>query len=258
MNGQVYIAAHGAAPSTAEKAAFDDIVSAFNEGRNLKNYMGTHLMATSPNKGDLLAKHTGIHHLHLEQRGKNNKFPGLTDKLLFYIEHKNTAYFITIKHHPKGSKWFDRSLLEIAYNNWEGLFQYFPMNSNVKNLSDDDIFKIMKSHINILLPYHDGFILSPGLGENICGRSVEACLQVTRYLQMLSEWKNNLIAMESNLRMKTIEATGVQLPSPIEYTLSMKDGFFTAVDTSRTLEVLLFKASDVGPEFTHLQAPENQ
>lgn len=143
----------------SEAKLVNSFISKMENGEDINGHLSKGIFKAD--KYDYILNHWNIHHLHLSEIEAHNEKEMSKNRsswLLFFIINDDTAYFLDIKKHPRGSGFTTIEFLKIAdNNNWlemcgaqlcEGLT---PDAIEPKIQSDDDIFMCYKNNINIIL-----------------------------------------------------------------------------------------------------------
>jgi len=223
--------------SEEDRKALSDIENKLCNAERVTDYMSKMINSTDMRKSDFLLKAWNIYHLHLEKKtSKSFQNP----KLLFFQVRGNTAYFIDVRQHPVGNEWFSRELLNIAYDNWPELISYCPGITPVLesgepvNLTDEEIFVLMKNGITTLVPFRDGAIFYTNGGILASGDSMLAGRLANLVWNKLGLYQ---LELSRNQEIEKSNSCG----SRIDYKLVEKDGFFVIQETKSKREIQRFK-----------------
>lgn len=221
--------------SEMERKSVLDIENRLRNAEPITDYMSKQIDSISMKKSDYLLKMWNIYHLHLEKKRKKKKYKN--PNLLFFQPKGNTVYFIDIRHHPTGNKWFSKELLEIIYNNWPELLHYKPglvpciADGVPIELTDEMVFDLMKAGITSFVTFHEGSVYPTNFGVSNSGDGVNAELVANIVWKNLFFYQMQLLAeqKESGKNSKT------------EYKLIEKNGLFIAQGKRQKIERVLFR-----------------
>lgn len=223
--------------SQEDRNALSDIENRLCNAEPVTDYMSKLINSIDMKKSDFLLKVWNIYHLHLEKKTRKSYKNPL---VLFFQVRGNAAYFIDVRQHPTGNEWFSRELLNIVYDNWPELLSYRPgvtpalESGEPVNLTDEEIFVLMKNGITTLVPFRDGAIFYTNAGILASGDSALA----GRIADLV--WnKLGLYQLELSRNQEIGESNSHD--SRIDYKLIEKDGFFVIQETKSKREIERFK-----------------
>lgn len=149
----------------------EDISIRLKEGKSITTYLSK--LALQAYTQDNQLQNWGIYHAHVAEVSKNYEKPAKrSDLVLFFIIKGNNIYFIDVKNHPKNETWFDKSLIEIIYNNWRNLLR---IDEKVKwfkqSTPDDEVQDVSKLAI-VPIEIQGNMVLPINMGNTTTGNSV--------------------------------------------------------------------------------------
>ena len=224
--------------SQSDQDAIRDIVHRLKNCITIKPYMSKGINNTEIRKSDFLLKNWDIYHLHLEKASLGKPFTN--PNLLFFQRRGQVVHLIDIRKHPTGSEWFVRELLEIVYDNWPWLLQYFPEYIPMESIEDCDDHDALKSMV-VPIPFRNGMLMPTTLGVASSGDSGRAVKQAYSILNRLQQWEIELAKNEEDIRKSIFESMAIQVTEPLDYTLIVEDGFFVAYETHSNAKIRLFE-----------------
>ena len=225
--------------SDTDQRAVHEIIHCLKNCIAITPYMSKGIKNAEIRKSDFLLKNWDIYHLHLEKAIPGRPFTN--PSLLFFQRKGQMIHLIDIRKHPKGSEWFIRELLEIIYDNWPWLLQYFPGYTPTENIEDHDIHTALKSMV-IPVPFRKGMLMPTTLGVASSGDSSMAVKQAYSILNRLQCWEIELRNNEEDIRKGIWKSMDIQIIEPLDYTLIVEDGFFVAYETHSNAKIRLFEA----------------
>lgn len=127
-------------------------------GVDVRAHLSTSLL--DPDYDDLLLNDWGIHHLHLgmQTHPTQPSFVERTDPVLAALILPNEAYVIDFIHH---GEWACLRLLEIIQANWPAVIESHRFKGIIRLgtvPTDEDIRKLRRAHINVMVQLSDGSI----------------------------------------------------------------------------------------------------
>jgi len=135
----------------------------------------------------------GITHFHLGKEQDKEK-PLLvkgTKDILYSFIHKKDCYFIVIDKH---GRWDDEELLRILYKDFpEALKSWKLEKVTPDNLTDNDKKEIRRKNITTMITINNETYIPPGWGTSMNGTSVNARLNLDRFIRYLDSLEKNLI-----------------------------------------------------------------
>lgn len=221
-----------------------DIERHLRNAEPITGYMSKSINSTSMKKSDFLLKVWNIYHVHLERKSEKKY---LNPNLLFFQRMKNTIYFIDVRQHPVGNQWFSRELLGIVYDNWPELIHYIPGMKTVLesgepiNLTDEQVFELMKNGITIFVPFRDGAILYTSGGIAASGDGGIAVWIANNVWNRLAQYQ----LMFSRNQLTVCKKPNEELYRNGDYKLIYEDGRFLAYNKCPEKRIYLFKEPEI-------------
>ena len=231
--------------SENDKKNIADIENRLRNAEPITDYMSKLINSPSIEKSDFLLKAWNIYHLHLEKKNPKKKY---TNPLLLFFQRKgNVVYFIDVRQHPYGNKWFSHELLEIVHDNWPELVRYIPNMKPVLesgasvNLTDEQVFELMKNGVTTIVPFRDGSLLYTSGGIAASGDGGTAVFIADKVWNSLSLCQIRLNTNPQRYCNRTNNGA-YRIPN---YKLVLEDGSFFAYDKRRKEKLFLFKEPEI-------------
>lgn len=222
-----------------ERQAIREIERRLRSCEPLTPYMSRDIRKTSVKRSDFLLKNWNIYHLHLEKSDEKGNYTN--PNLLFFQPQDNTVHFIDVKPHPKGSGWFDRSLLEIVFENWPRLLIYREGWKPTQTVPDDQVHEILKDTVSVI-DFRDGILFPTNLGVASSGDSNLAVQKADRLFNQLKMWEIELSKREEEIREEILNNMQIAVEGALDYDLIVEDGYFVAYEKHSLVKIRLFPA----------------
>lgn len=222
-----------------ELSAVQNIVYRLENCISITLYMSKDIKKTAIQKSDFLLKNWDIYHLHLEKQIPKKRFTN--PNLLFFQTKGQVVHLIDIRKHPKGSEWFIKDLLEIVYENWPWLLNYFPGCTPTHKIEDCHVHNTLKSMV-VGIPFKNGMLMPTTLGVAGSGDSGTAVRTAYNILNRLRLCETELRQNEKIIRNEIFTSMFLRVDEPLDYTLIIEDGFFVAYEKHTNAKIRLFEA----------------
>ncbi|OVE70670.1 hypothetical protein CCS79_01480 [Clostridium diolis] len=183
----------------------NDIVVRLKYGKSIVTYMSKD--AINANTRDNQLQNWGIYHAHVDEISKNyNKLAKRSDLVLFFAIRNNDVYLIDVKKHPKGWKWFDKSLLEVIFENWIELLIIVNKQIAFKQDVPNNKVQSMSKYSLVPVKVKGNMVLPNNMGNASAGNSCRSIIWADMCNEELKYWerliKDNYEAIVEELREK--------------------------------------------------------
>jgi hypothetical protein len=171
----------------------DLLESEIKNGNNLFPYLSREIYDTT--KNDRMLFILGITHFHLGTKQHHRK-PLLIETtldILYTFIHKQDCYFIVIDKH---GHWVDEELLQLLHNDFPEVLSSWKLSgvSPGQQSSSDRKF-LWDKNVTTVIPINNEAYIPPGWGTSTAGTSVNARINLDRYIHYLDCLEKKLILL---------------------------------------------------------------
>ncbi len=169
-----------------------DITQRLEDGKSITTYLSK--SALQADKRDNQLQNWGIYHAHVAEVSTNYEQPAKrSDLVLFFIISKDNIYFIDVKKHPKNETWFDKSLIEIIYNNWRYLLRIDKRIKKVEpSIPDSKVHDLSKVSL-FFIEIQGNMVLPINMGNTTAGNSVFSTEWSDDCYEKLMLWEEEIL-----------------------------------------------------------------
>lgn len=194
----------------------NDIVNRLKSGKSITTYLSKSVLNANTKDNEL--QNWNIYHAHVKKVSLDYSKPAeRSDLLLFFTVKDGDVYFIDVKSHPKSSGWFDKSLLEIIYDNWQYLLLVFEDVIGLEGELPDNKVHRASERLGILVTVRGKVVVPTNLGNTTAGNTIHSTMWAQKWIRCLNDLEkkieNNMDNIKSNIEK--------QIGNKIEKSLDM-------------------------------------
>lgn len=184
----------------------------------------------NPDFDDSLLNDWQIHHLHISniKTSPTQYFYNRSSHLVFALILDNNAYFVDVRHHNEQTVFAKKEFIKIIQDNWPEILEGSQIKDAVgvsHDCTDEEIAKLRKAGINVLIAVGGKVYVSHGMGYAASGDSMKAVMTTQNLLKTIDKKEKEISASIDSIKQQLAEQ-GQSVPTNLDFKLVLVDQQF--------------------------------